>query len=315
MIRALLGRLIAIYRRSPLYPGWGQRMARWLGLYHRWIGRGSDGLVSRRVDGFLLSLDLTEVIDNQLYYSGTFDPESVGALRALVGAGDTVVDIGANIGWMTLQLARQVGPTGHVLAFEPTPRAHARLEENVAANGFQHVEAVALALGNHVQGPRPVRIRSTYRLDGVDDTEEALIATTTLDEYLRGHPAGDVRFLKIDTDGRELAVIQGAVATLKRYRPTLLFEVGPDSLRHFGATPDALLGQLRAHGYRFLHAGRLEPYPDVESAAAHLPPETSINVVAVPIDAPASEAGKRQRPAVSAVPSSESSLHSKGHDV
>jgi predicted methyltransferase len=68
------------------------------------------------------------VIDSQLYYAGTFDPESIQVMRALVHSGDTVVDVGANIGWFTLHLAEQVGSTGSVLALEPVPPTVSRPE-------------------------------------------------------------------------------------------------------------------------------------------------------------------------------------------
>ena len=278
----LLGLLMDFYHRSPFYPRWGLTLARLLAAYHKRVGRDLGSLVWRRAGTYLLTLDLQQAIDNQLYYAGTYEAESINAMAALVRPGDTVIDVGANIGWMTLHLAGRVGSTGRVLAFEPAPGAAARLKQHVQINGFDNVDIIPLALGDRTQGPRPIKIRSTYRLDGVDDTEQAMISTVTLDHYLREHPAGALRFIKIDTDGREAAVFRGSAATLSRYRPNLLFEVAPDSLGEFGSAPDAILSLLERHGYRFLHVGNLKPYADVRSAVARIPPGTTLNLVAVP---------------------------------
>lgn len=253
-----------------------------LDVYQRWMGRGSDRIVSRRLGSFWLELDLREVIDSQLYYAGTFDPESIRVVRAMVHTGDTVVDVGANIGWFTLHLAEQVGSTGSVLAFEPAPRTVARLLQHVRRNNLRQVEVIPLALGEKAEGPRQMRIQSSYRLDGTDGSEEAEVAITTLDDYLQNHPVSSLRFIKIDTDGMEIAVLRGAEATLGRYRPSLLFEVGSDALPQSGLTSNALLGMLQGQGYRFLRAGSLEPYTDVFASVARIPRGTTLNIVAVP---------------------------------
>jgi FkbM family methyltransferase len=282
MAETLIGFLIALYRRTPLYPRWGKNLAGVLASYHRWVNRGSPGLVSHQVGDFQMSLDLTQVIDSQLFYSSTFDPESIRVLRSFARAGDTVIDVGANIGWMTLHLARQVGRTGTVLAFEPSPPAAARLRHHVRVNEFSQVQVVELALGERPEGPRPMKIRSAYRVDGVDDTEEAEIATTTLDAFLADHRLDPPSFIKIDTDGREVSVIRGAAKTLAQAHPAVLFELGTDALEEYGATPEALLALLEGLGYRFLRASNFEPYADVRSEAARIPRETTINIIAVP---------------------------------
>jgi len=273
---------MSLYHRSPLHPRWGQALARMLDVYQKWTGRGSDRIVSRRVGSFWLELDLNEVIDSQLYYAGTFDPESIRVVRALVHTGDTVVDVGANIGWFTLHLAEQVGPTGSVLAFEPAPPAVARLREHVRRNDLSQVEVIPLALGERTEGPRHMRIQSSYRLDGIDSDQEAEVATTTLDDYLQHHPVSRLQFIKIDTDGMEIAVLRGAEGTLRRYRPSLLFEVGADALPQSASTSNGLLRMLQEQGYHFIRAGSLEPHTDVFASVARIPRGTTLNLVAVP---------------------------------
>ena len=75
------------------------------------------------------------------------DPAEMAVARALVKAGDLVIDAGANIGLYTLFFAHLTGPTGRVVAIEPGARAAERLRENVEINHLGHVEVIEAALG------------------------------------------------------------------------------------------------------------------------------------------------------------------------
>src|SRR6266436_7021968 len=79
-------------------------------------------------------LDLEEGIDFSIYLLGAFERSTVATLRALVKAGDVVLDIGANIGAHTLGLAKNVGAAGKVYAFEPADFAFQKLLRNLALN-------------------------------------------------------------------------------------------------------------------------------------------------------------------------------------
>jgi Protein-L-isoaspartate(D-aspartate) O-methyltransferase (PCMT) len=82
------------------------------------VGLGDRCEVTR--DGLRCDLDLSQAIDLTIFVLGRFEPSTVAAFRRYVKPGATVLDIGANIGVHTLQLARLVGPQGRVLSFEPT---------------------------------------------------------------------------------------------------------------------------------------------------------------------------------------------------
>src|SRR5260370_23083912 len=92
---------------------------------------GKDHRATVRRGGLRWSLDLNEGIDFSIYLLGAFERSTVSTLRKLVKPGDTVFDIGANIGAHTLGLARSVGARGHVLAFEPAAFAFPKLKRNL----------------------------------------------------------------------------------------------------------------------------------------------------------------------------------------
>jgi len=154
-------------------------------------------------------------------------------MKALVGAGDTVIDVGASFGIFTFELSRLVGPAGRVHAIEPDPPSVARLEElrHTRPNITVHPLALSDRTGTatlHVPVVRGRRVGTLASLavpswhagmDHVASTVELM----PLDSILPGE-GRPVSFVKIDVEGHELAVLRGATATL-RTRPAMLIEI------------------------------------------------------------------------------------------
>ena len=105
---------------------------RTIGFARGLMGLGDHVQVTR--DGLRYDLDLSQAIDFTIFLLGRFEASTVAALRRYVKPGATVLDIGANIGSHTLQLARLVGPSGRVLSFEPTDFAFGKLRKNLIAS-------------------------------------------------------------------------------------------------------------------------------------------------------------------------------------
>jgi FkbM family methyltransferase len=268
-----------VYRASPLYPSWGPRLARWLSILP---GGHASGLVVADLEGFRMELDLGQVVDSQIYYTGVFEPRTVASINSLVDPGDSVIDVGANVGFMTLLLASRVGPRGRVVAFEPTDGAWARLRRNLALNEFPQVKAEKLAVGDADGVVARAKIQSSYRVDGKDVVAEQEFDVVTLDAYVARAAMDRLDFVKIDVDGMEPHVLRGGRETLRLLRPALLFEIAPDWLRDVGETIGSVLGPLRALDYAFLEEGTLRPISDVEGCVARIPRHGSLNLVAVP---------------------------------
>src|SRR5687767_10401878 len=103
-----------------------QLLSRTLLLQRRVVGQGPEARVVR--SGLRWNLDLREGIDLSIYLVVKFERDTVRAYQRLLKPGDTVIDIGANIGAHTLQLARCVSPGGRVVAIEPTEYAFGKLK-------------------------------------------------------------------------------------------------------------------------------------------------------------------------------------------
>ncbi|HEX9884980.1 MAG TPA: FkbM family methyltransferase [Longimicrobiales bacterium] len=155
--------------------------------------------------------------------------------------GDVVYDIGAHVGSYTLLASRLVGEAGRVLAFEPDPASRGFLREHVLLNAAENVEVREEAVSSEVGRARfestPDRVTSRLRASG-----RLEVVTTTLDRVVReGAPAPSC--LKIDVEGGEVAVLEGAREVLRQCRPSIF-------LATHGAREDReCRGLLRSLGY------------------------------------------------------------------
>ena len=189
---------------------------------------------------------------------------------------DCVFDVGANIGWMTLHLASQVGAAGRVFAFEPSEWTYERLTHNLRLNEFPWVNAVHAAVGPADRSDVELMLPCGYRLDGRNTATKQRVPVVKLDSAIDGLDRVD--FIKSDTDGYEPGVFEGAAATLQKYRPILLFEVAPDHARRAGYSLEQTFANLSKLGYRFENesGGTIDPIAEM----ANIAPNKSINVVA-----------------------------------
>ena len=162
-----------------------------------------------------------DVISKSLFWLGDFDPWVGAALRRLTRPGDTVLDVGANIGAVALPLARRVGPSGRVVCFEPFPTHVAKLRDNVRCNALSNVAIHELALSS--EPGRLTMISPLHDYQGMarvvasTDPAAALEVTAdTLDAFCAREGIREVAACKIDVEGHELSVLKGTTKTLER---------------------------------------------------------------------------------------------------
>jgi FkbM family methyltransferase len=171
-------------------------------------------------------------IGRSLISYGEFSELECRLLRQLVAPGNTVVELGANIGALSVPLALAIGPSGRFVAIEPEPR-HARLlEANLALNGLSEAEVLRVACGAAAGAARldafdpntpgnfgGVQVRLGEGSEANDSRLRVDVAP--LDELVR---TDRLDLLKIDAEGMEGEILVGACATLARHRPTLYLE-------------------------------------------------------------------------------------------
>jgi FkbM family methyltransferase len=190
--------------------------------------------------------------------------EEVQHLAAFTDPAKAAVDIGASDGWYTYHLLPHAR---RVYAFEPQP-ARARTLAHELRTAAVQVEQVALSDRPGIASlrvPRGVHQRSTIEaenaLEDAGDVESFEVPLRTLDSYA----LEALGFVKIDVEGHELAVLQGAAETLARCRPVLLVEVEERHKRGAVEAVRALLAPLGYRGHFFLE-GRLVPIERFDAA-------------------------------------------------
>ncbi len=170
-----------------------------------------------------------------------------------VHPGDTVVDVGANIGYYTLLAARKVGPRGKVIAFEPAPESFSFLERNVKANGFNNVVIEQKALSNsrgRLLLYRSGENRGDHRIFPAQGSRDAVeVEALPLDEYLPD--SASVNLIKIDTQGAEGVIVEGMLRALQAQDDLkLLVEFWPYALSRGQYSGARLLQHFETLGFR-----------------------------------------------------------------
>jgi FkbM family methyltransferase len=165
---------------------------------------------------------------NREMQAGQFEPDELACLQSLLQTSDRLVDVGANVGWYTC-VARSMGRPA--IAIEPQAQNLSPLFRTLIANNWSDTEVVPMAIGASpgirvlygASGPSASLLRGWA---GYRTSEQALVPLTTLDALLSGRFEGERLLIKIDVEGAEFDVIQGATATLRRVpRPNWIVEV------------------------------------------------------------------------------------------
>jgi len=234
----------AIYRIKPL--------AR---LIRRGLNRlAPTGLVEVKIAagdlaGFTIQLDMQ--IDKD-YWLGTYELQLQSALRELVPTGALIFDVGANIGYVSLLLAKAAGVNGNVIAFEALPSNAEQLRRNVALNGMERRVKVVDRAVTQASGPVHFLVHASGGMGKVAGSagredkyqSEVTVPGISLDEFVYGQGNPPPQVVKMDIEGGEVLALPGMRRVLAEARPLMLMELhGPVSSRVAWET-------LNAAGYR-----------------------------------------------------------------
>ena len=187
---------------------------------------------------------------------GLYSRHATWTMRRFVRAGTVTIDAGAHLGYFSLLLARLVGPSGQVHAFEPDPRLYSRLAAHVAANRFSQVTANQCGLLDRTTSEARLGLHAQLGWSSMissGPSEDAIaVPATTIDTYVEQHeidPA-TISFVKIDVEGAEPQVLLGALETLARAPSVaLLIEWVPERFPASGHSQDEVASLLRGLGF------------------------------------------------------------------
>lgn len=240
--------------------------------YHAWVGSLAYGTVAVSMDDFggVFEFDVRSDILKRIILSREYERDNLALAAEHLDASRDVVDVGANCGLFSVYFARHISPGRRVLAVEPTPNALRLLAANLQNNGVADSVIVYRGVAASAPGVYDLRVvtgKEEYSTLGrnVDPThaysrptEDLRVAGNTVDALVQefGLAPG---FMKIDAEGAEYLVLQGAQATLRLHHPVILAEVVDDYLVHSGHSARQVVDSLQRLGYTVKDVSTDEP--------------------------------------------------------
>lgn len=226
----------------------GARLDRELGLGRPAVRAGSSALTTddRVVEtdaglGVVVPNDLDNISTYVLVEQQRWFEDEVDFVDAILSEGDVVVDIGANHGAYALPMARRVGPTGKVRAFEPAHDTARRLRASAGLNGLEWLVVEQKALGEH-PGTVTLSHGSSPELHQIGSGPGEQVEVRRLDDYAL--ELGGLSFVKLDAEGFEEPILRGGRALLTTEQPVVMFE-----LKHGSEVNHALIERFRELGF------------------------------------------------------------------
>ena len=182
--------------------------------------------------------------------------ELLEVFERYVRPGDTVLDVGAQIGFYTVHLGGMVTASGHVYSFEPDPRPFEYLRASLSESRMDWVRAEPFALSAQ-EGKIDFNVSSIFgwstavRNSHLTDLQRVSVPSFPLDTLVeKGKVLGKIRLAKIDVEGFELEVLRGMRGVLRNARPILIMEVNRPMLEFQGTTPLEVFEFLTSFGYQ-----------------------------------------------------------------
>ena len=255
--RRVVRQLPCLFRLAKWYTLHGFHKGRWRAW--EWAARlsGRGRLCQVDLDcGLRVLVDLSDPSSRYpLTYGNRNEPVIAALVKGLLGPGEAFADVGANTGYYSLLAAARVGAGGHVYAIEPHPIVAGLLQANAERNGLRQLSVLPVAVGRgsgqielHLPRRQPSGSATVLPGEAPAGCDQVLVPLTTLDEVLH-EETRPLRALKIDVEGVELGVLEGAEQTLERHQPVVICAVRL-------ATAREVLAWLAGRGYTTYRAQR-----------------------------------------------------------
>jgi FkbM family methyltransferase len=219
-------------------------------------------------------------IGKSLEEYGEYSEEEFQIMAQVCGPGDRIVEVGSHVGALAVPLAQRVGETGQIICFEPQPSLFQLLCANMSLNGISHSRCFSVGVGEK-EGSAfipPINYKSpgnfgSLNLESFQQGEQ--VPVVALDKFLT---LPSLRLLKIDTEGMEEKVLQGAQGLIAHHRPYLYVEND-----RFDRS-ESLIRKIMSLGYRvYWHFPSLfNPENFARNQTNHFPHHVSSNMFCIP---------------------------------
>jgi FkbM family methyltransferase len=228
-------------------------------------------------NGALFEYPLDSTLGNLLSVDN-FESVELDFVVKSLSPGDVLLDVGANGGLYSVLASKQVGPLGHIYAFEPGIRELSLFRRNIKINSCENITIVSKAVSNQ-SGTTQFAISHDGAMNSLKQTDHPMqkfkewqtVEMTTLDTFIEDAGIDKVDFIKIDVEGAENLAFEGAKKLLSSdNKMTILFEACDANSESFGYSARDLLTSIKSMGFYIYYLDRkgqlievLESNPDV----------------------------------------------------
>ncbi len=230
----------------------------------------------RTCNNFLIPVSSIDSATRHVQVRGSIDLSMEWIIKRYVKQGSVAVDVGANLGFLSLCMAERVGYIGKVYSIEPNSNLHPYLKELLYLNAINNVEIVHCACSDEEGTVRFEIDESDHSKSRIGDKGEYQIKAMPLDTILAEND-NIISFIKVDVEGHEPSVLAGAIKTLKSHRPTLVFETGAHSESDISKIHNIL------HGAQYDVIGVINDWGiEEKTLTVRMTNKTHCNVLALP---------------------------------
>ena len=237
-------------------------------------------------------LDLREGIDLHVFIFGHFQQHIVKSSLIDIPENALILDIGANIGTMSLMFAKHYDKC-NIIAVEPSDITYKKLLRNLSLNPdiSKRIQPIQTFVSEKSGQTAPDAIYSSWaigtkpkfrhRLHGGIKQPSSVGATISIDDLCQSHGIEQVNLIKIDTDGLEYKVLQGSENTIKTFRPGIIFEIGMYIMDDYHVSFHHYHTFFKRHRYT-LHCLKSHEIIDSNTYTSIIPENYTIDIIALP---------------------------------
>jgi FkbM family methyltransferase len=245
-------------------------------------------------DGVKYEVDLAEGIELSLFLFGKFQSHITKNSFLTIKDNFSIIDIGANVGLMTLQFAKLV-PKGRVISFEPTHYALGRLKRNLSLNPklAERVKVINSFVSEKSDTSPNIVAYSSWKVNGERGdhdhpvhlgTPKATegVPSVSLNDFAEHQKLDKIDFIKIDTDGHEYEVFKGADKAIAKYKPVIIFEIGLYVMDEKKISFDFYYNYFKNLNYRLIDT-KTEKEVNLTNYTRYIPKNGSTDLIAIPV--------------------------------
>lgn len=210
--------------------------------------------------GFILDIDLNDLPEWKIFFRKK--DRKRDWLYSKLESGWKTIEVGANNGWVALQISRAVGKNGTYLGFEINPQAANIAQNRLKANSLSNAEIWNIPIGRkkskinfNVKSPSNSASFTAQELVN-ENSQLQQFEIDSLDNLLSENKISAPNFVKITVNGFEMEVLKGMEKIIKNHHPSLMLEIGDQNLRKQGSNAKELVEFLFEHGYQLQNIDR-----------------------------------------------------------